>query len=370
MPCKYIVNLNYKTFSSQKQKDRLVVAPLKDYKKRQLMSEPREDDKILPRMTNIFRMNFWSVFSKIYVYTPDKKNCRIYEQPAEISSVFVVYSEEEKFYRKNLDRSEYSDYIVTVVFSLKCSASELENAISNKIDVDSDLKRERYIRGLIKECYGSESMDVEATVPGCNAHISEDKDLTDDESIALISSFYHYGWVTLKRLEREQIELKVNPSEKKVLNSSSDDIIKQRVRLINIKRRFLSDDRTNNKELKALCLTLQQKYKMNDRFESRKAVLELFEHHLDNTSKIMQVRQTRAVSNVLNILTFSTIPLGLMGTILAIDLSASIFKEPDNVFQVDTLYTILIISFVTPVILIGLAKIVDIIWHSVANSEH
>ena len=50
-----------------------------------------------------------------------------------------------------------------------------------------------------------------------------------------------------------------------------------------------------------------------------------------------------------------------MGTILAIDLSASIFREPDHVFKIGTLYIILVVSFIVPAILLGLAKIIDTI---------
>ena len=181
-----------------------------------------------------------------------------------------------------------------MVFSLNCSASDIEEAESKECALHSD--REGYVRDVINHCDGTGFMDAfSSDVPGYSAHTTEREEFADDESIALISSFFHYGWTISLRLARDQLSININPNESKILYSSSD-IIKQRVRLINIKRRFLSYDRTNNRELQELCNTLRNKYNMDVRFESLNTIHEFFEHHLDNASKIMQLRKTRAVS--------------------------------------------------------------------------
>lgn len=307
---------------------------------------------ILQSMTHIFRLNFWSVFSTVSRIKPTKADCLLGGLSATMTDLYLCYSGDDR-----LDGVEGENYVVVARFVVNESVERTEE-MRTAAGVSSE-RKELQIRRVIDECFDTAVMDsFKSDVPGFSAHVFDWQDEKNNEDAALVSAFYHLGWTILLRLDRDQSGVVINPNEKEILLSSSD-IIKQRVRLINVKRRFLSRDRTNQKAVRKLCIELAEKYTLEERFEGLNKVHELFESHLDNASKVMQLRKTRAVSNVLNILTFSAIPLGIMGVLLAIDLSASIISEPASVLEVRSVYIISIVSFVIPAILIGLAKAID-----------
>jgi hypothetical protein len=314
--------------------------------------ERKDYNSVLESMTHIFRLNFWSVFSTISRMTPTKAECQLNGLPGRAVGLYVCHSGIDR-----LDGVEGSNYIVVARFVLNESVERVEE-MRRSAGISSESK-ELQMRRTIDSCFDSPVMDAfKSDVPGFSAHVFDWPDEASNEDAALVSAFYHFGWTILLRLDRDQSSVVINPNEKEILLSSSD-IIKQRVRLINVKRRFLSRDRTNQRSIRKLCIDLAEKYALEERFDGLNKVHELFESHLDNSSKVMQLRKTRAVSNVLNILTFSAIPLGIMGVLLAIDLSASILREPETVIQVRSVYIIAIISFVIPVFLLGLAKAID-----------
>ena len=82
MPNKFIVVLSYKEHTS-------VARPKSVF-------ELHEHDQVLQNMTRIFRMNFWAVFSSIYVYSASKKNTVVYGKPATLSDIYVCHSDPEK----------------------------------------------------------------------------------------------------------------------------------------------------------------------------------------------------------------------------------------------------------------------------------
>jgi hypothetical protein len=336
MASKLVVVLSYKICSSD-----LVASTVhtqKDY------------DESLQLMTHIFRMNFWSVFTEVQTFNPIQKNCNIFGMKMTASDVFVCYSSKDR-----LDATEPADYLIAAVFTLQASSREFKTR-EQKI---SRIERRAIIERIIDQLLGIEFIKkFSSDVPGYSSHILRDNAGIDDKTTALITAYFCYGWLVLLRLSRDQMTIRTYIDQVSMPTSSSD-ILRQRSRLINIARHFLSHDRSNNPNLQKICDGLRSKYDMDARFENLNTIHSLIERHLDNVTNIVQMQRSRSVSTALNILTFSTIPLAIAGTALAINLEASLLTKPSDVLNSSGLQLILGLSLVVPLILLTVAKFAD-----------
>lgn len=305
-------------------------------------------------MTHIFRMNFEKTFSSVSLFKCPNVSTSIFGIPATISEIFICHSGTDK-----LEKTEPDDYLICAVLDTHGSPAQIDDSIQ-KWQLETKLHPSSYFKQLFDKALGREfSCYFSSDVPGFSSHtVTEPHRSDDNQHLALISCFYYYGWLIFLRLHREQINTTVSADEADTL-SSAGTIIRQRIRLINLRRYFLTQDRSSFPSLQKLCEDLKLKYNYAMRYEGLTTTHDLFEHHMDNTSKILQLKKTRAVAHTLNILTLSSIPLAIIGIALNIDLRTSIFQEPDTVFEMTTLHKIIGFSFAAPLFIIVLAKIVD-----------
>lgn len=314
-----------------------------------------EYNKFLPEMTHIFRANFWATFSRVEVFQPKNRNIEIFGKLAKISDVLVLQSADSDF-----DGIEGNDFLISFHASFAEGDDELRE---RKVSLLSDQPSVEYYTQLLASSVSEHFLDNYGCEPGALPGVSSQltSELIDsghERSAAAVSAFFHYGWIVLLRLERAQLDLKISASSGDILYSA-EDIIEQRVRLINIKRRFLTHDRTNNRSLRKHCASYREKFNMDRRFDTLNTVHELFEHHLDNTSKVIQAKRTQALSKALNLLTFLAIPLGVIGTILAIDLQGSFLTDPNSVAGNSILWFLVGGTFGAVIGIVALARLID-----------
>lgn len=339
----YIIALSYKEFTN-------AITP-------KTVTSLKQNKKVLKEMTSVFDVNFCKSFSTVSEFEVVHAQAVMYGKSATIKSVYMLYSD-----KNCLEGMPVDDYIVVAVCSVSGTPEAFEAARERYSNGRMELRREHDIeiinnvceRPILKEFVP----DAELKQPGYSSHIISDMSMQNIATLACVYAFYCYGWLLLIRLSRDQIEVKLASLE--VFSSSlSEEIVVQRQLLINIQRRFMLPDRSTHKGYKNLCEELKEKFQYENRFCLLESTHELIEKHLDNTTKILQLKKTKSLDSAIKFLTCLTVPFSMLGVLLAINLEASIIKSPTAVLNEVTLYILAFISLAVPVIIFILIRFLE-----------
>ena len=164
-----------------------------------------------------------------------------------------------------------------------------------------------------------------------------------EKTISAIFALYVVGWLSAMRITRRQLALKLAPLTT-MSDGDSQAIADQRLRIINQQRYFLSNDHTNDLDLREFCQKLAEKYKLRERYDRALELHEAFEHHLDNSSKLYSAKQLGSVSNLILILTVLSVPISAFSAIFAINLKSEVMDKPWHILSDQRLYVTLFIG--------------------------
>lgn len=307
---------------------------------------------LLDRMTINFRLSFWRIFQRVWRIDFAQTDVSVFGLPAHISQAFLLETRSSRGVGG-------SDYVLVAPFRFEASVETLAAARAASRDDVGSQHLVQVFEALLRQTPAAHVVDVlSAEIVG---HSSSTADASEIglSHIPYLAGFYHYGWILALRIDREMLRMDLSPSE--ISNSgNAQTIIRHRILLIQIQRCLLNEDRSNNNELKEVCKNLVVKYKINDRFQRLSQVHRSMEEHLDNTLKVSQTRATRATNATVRLLTFSAIPLGILGVLLAINLSSSIFGDVHQLMSNSTLLLIVVMSFAVPFVLLGTAMLLDV----------
>jgi len=191
-----------------------------------------EYDSYLTPMTHIFRNNFWEVFSGSEIFEAHRQAVEVFGLGATVSRVVVLHSAATDF-----DGLEAQDYVIGFVLGFD---TDIAGVVAARARFLEDHAMSDHYHTLMAEVLGPElSAEFSCTppaIPGRSSHLFEaEPTQLDLVAAATLAAYFHYGWIILLRLERAQMELRITDGGNDVLYSSAE-IIRQRVRLINIKR--------------------------------------------------------------------------------------------------------------------------------------
>jgi len=174
--------------------------------------------------------------------------------------------------------------------------------------------------------------------------------------------YYYYAHLICWRLEREQIALKLN-----VMEEPEEQLLKtisvHRLRVINLYRYFLTNNRSNNTAVKAFCAQRVEAHKIVPKYERYQKILTEFETYIDNMSTIAQTRGNKAVKKTLNLLAFFAIPLGIFGAIMQLSPHNDIIESPQDVLTNSDIWFWVGFSFIAPLSLLTIGYLYDRFVH-------
>jgi hypothetical protein len=250
-----------------------------------------------------------------------------------------------------------TDFLLVVVLDLAPAdqAGDAARAWQSFRDIESKIS-------LLERCGLKRIVQSYATaagrIVGQNSFVVPDSLGPEPKLLSSVFAFYVLAWLTSLRIERNQLQTKLTVGPE-TLASSGWAIADQRLRILNLSRYFLTQDRTNDAALKAVCDALATKFKLLSRYERALSLHREFEHHLDNTSKIVQSQQLGSVSNLLLILTLLSVPISFFGAIITINMQNEIFLSPIHILADYRIYLILVFGFAVSLVPFAALRIHD-----------
>lgn len=302
-------------------------------------------------LTEIFRTSIRSAFSDVAlidgvvsgVIAPD--GCKV-ERCA------VFYSP-----RSFLDETEGDDFIV--VFCINIESLDMGQLAKYS---GKDGKFE-----LIRRCgYGdfiSKFTPSTINIVGHRSYMCElfDADMECINTYLLIYAFYTYAWVLLLRVERDQQGVKLFAT-KRHLGECGASIMKQRLRMVNLRRYFFTNDRSNNQYIKKYCSDIFKSFHLSRRYEHIAVSHRGFEYYLSSAANLVQNAELGTVSGLVLISTILSVPINFFAAVMAINISGgSVFVDPSGVYRNVSVYSVLgvgICFLTVPFVLIKLRDII------------
>jgi len=302
--------------------------------------DPLTDDtahSLLPGMTAIFRLAFCSMLSDMRTFDLPRKADQ--ETPPGAARLLQCAS----FRASTVDMKGRSapDFLLIAVLELTLpEGADAGQAWQAFRTVESKM-------ALLEACgmkkvVQSYSSGERQTV-GQNSFVVPGEYPCDASPLSSIFAFYFLGWLTSLRIERSQLRTELAAGPKTTANSGWR-IANQRLQILNLSRYFLTNDRTNDASLKGICNALSTKLKLQLRYERALSLHREFEHHLDNTLKIIQSEKLGSVSNLLVILTLLSVPLSFFAAIVAVNMESTIFTSPARVLSDYRIYLLFLVG--------------------------
>lgn len=308
--------------------------------------------QILTDMTSIFRMGFEQVFDSV----------RSIEEPAVVilddcsllcRRIVILASSSSR-----MDSMEGPDYMIILELVTQDETTDIV-AVRDRVLSSSAILNwaKSILRQLAKTGYGVRLTKFIGHERGSSTWTVKE-DGKPNITNSLLFAFFHYGWVILLRLEREQSNLRLS-NDLAELTRGTQTILQHRIRLINLERYFLTHDRSSHPEYKAICDDFLNKYNLRARFDRLLSIHEAFELYIQDMTRILESKRSRATTRALKFLAGCSIPISIFGALLKADTSAEIFSRTNDVFVNPKLYTLLLISALPVVLIIALARIAD-----------
>lgn len=176
--------------------------------------------------------------------------------------------------------------------------------------------------------------------------------------LPFLFAFYYYAHLICWRLEREQNGLELShmmvPDD-----GMMRSIMNQRLRVINLKRYFLTNNRSSHSELQQFCRERVEAHRLEQKYDRYRDTLELFEIYVNNVSTMSQERGSRAVRKTVGLLTFTAIPLGIFGFFMELSVNKDILTHPERLFSSSRIWLLVCLSILIPALIVGAGHLWD-----------
>lgn len=290
------------------------------------------------RMTEMFKFAFRAAFTTASRYQVDDKTVQIDALTAQLRDLTIYHSPSHA-----LDGTEQQTYVLVCVIGV-CGATD-PDAVQRQINAAYD--RPQGKRQLLEQ-FGFAWLlphlgGATERLIGHNTWCTDEVAADYIPDLSAVFAFYVFGWILLIRIERVQMAMSLRAAANSLTSAT---IIKQRLRLINFARFFLTDHRSNNLLVKEFCRSLTAKLRYAERYAKTSATHRDFEHHLDNISKAQQSDRLGTVSNMIFWLTVLSIPIAFFSALFAINYSSPIMQDAISTLADLRVYFILFGGFV------------------------
>jgi hypothetical protein len=310
----------------------------------------------LQPMTEIWKIAFRSVFQVAEFGDPDPIIISCDDLVFTLRQIGVFFSPAHA-----LDFTEGDDYMVSCVVSVSTSSGSPVEKSSVVAAYGGAAGKIRLLNELGLTDLTSSMQLSQDRIMGHNAWLRDSVSHAQLDSFLAIYSFYAYGWILLMRMEREQMFMALGQSK---LQSSGKAIVRQRLRILNFVRFFLTDDRTNVSELKQFCDDMRARSKYDKRYSRIADAHKDFEHHLDNTAKLAQSRQLGSVSNLIFVLTLFSVPISFFSAALALNFNSPVFEKTMETVVDTRIYVLLGIGAILVLVPFAVFWLFDLMRHT------
>lgn len=170
--------------------------------------------------------------------------------------------------------------------------------------------------------------------------------------------YYYYANLICWRLEREQISLNLHVDkepDEHLLKTLSD----HRLRVINLYRYFLTNNRSSNLVIRNFCRSRVDAHNIKAKYKRYHEILTACETYINNINSLSQAKGSQAVKKILHLLAFFAIPLGIFGTIMQLSPHHDIIENSQDVLTNSGVWFWVGFSFIMPLLLLSLGYIYD-----------
>jgi hypothetical protein len=310
-----------------------------------------EKDNIpLSQMTHIFRMSFWEVFSQVRIVDIGLCSITLCGAMGTVNKIFIFESANDR-----LSGTEGDDYIIyyRVDFPTTIGKKLSERLL---LSTPAALSEREQIFSNDKSTHLASNLTGE--FKGHRGWVCNDGAVNTSAGFPYLAAYYYYGWILSLRIERNQITQDISPH----LNADDEIItatIKQRMRLINLERYFLSGQRSYLPSLQKAGGSLVSLFNLANRYESALSRHVAFESHVQNTAKALQARRASSLGKMVFLLTVLSVPLAAMQVLFGINLEASLYNKSRLVASDIITYAIIFAAISVVLIPLALLRIAD-----------
>ena len=310
-----------------------------------------DSDAALNLMSFVFKLNFEKVFNIVRTFESNKRDVVVGSISCKVENILLFESDKTR-----MNETEGDDFVIVLSLKLPSRLSATKAAQIAKVELSSLEAKEAILRNV-----GCSSLlnSLVSERPAHSFWISPAfaGDILS-RHLSYIAAFYFYAWLLVIRIERDQVSLDISPTLSRIADTS-DDIIRQRIRLINVERLFLTADRTNDDVLKDACSDLVRKWRIDERYERCSTRLAAFEHHMDNTSKALQAKRVSSLANTISLLTMLSIPLAAMQVLFGINFTSSIYADLPNILGSFQTYLVVLAAIAVLAVPMIFLRIID-----------
>ncbi len=280
------------------------------------------------------------------------------DEPLRLKRASFLVSEKNK-----LCGTDQYDYFLALVFECPEGTPFLQiksQGIKDKTLVDAILRSITQKKIVMSE----ETVHILRIFSSCNypglyiGNVQRIQDVKAERTLPYLLAFYYYAHLISWRLERDQIHLNLEEIKSPTANIVKE-IMRQRLRVINLCRYFLTNNRSGNDEIVHVCNERIKEHKLQEKYARYNEILESFEIYFANIQALKQEHGTKAVKLALNILAFTAVPLGFIGAFSGLAPTNDIFSNPGVIFGNITIDLWLGFSFLIPVLLLGTSHLMD-----------
>jgi hypothetical protein len=307
-------------------------------------------------MTLGFRKIFWKVFKNVYSIQGIYEPLRCLETDLVLRDAYIFLT-----YPANSLLENHSDFLVvfsieSIEFPKEDFYSKMQSTRQSNGLSEQDLI-ELFNQSIAKTPYYQLANFSFLDFPGCG-FFTQPYPEGSEVVFPFLYAFYYYGFLLCNRLERQQVDIKLD------LSSSNSDqslrlIADNRIRLVNIQRYFLTFGRSNIESIKEAGDLLRDNFSLLDRYERHLDINNSFEKHLANVSLIAESEKSQIFNLIAALLTFLGVPLATFSALMSASLDAAIIVKPEKLWSDHKFLIAAIISFLIPSSLIFIGFTID-----------
>jgi hypothetical protein len=277
-----------------------------------------------------FRGIFWNVFSDIAKVSDTPYEFQWLGEGWRLEAAFVArsFKQDMQLYLEE----KYHIFILLHVISMsgKDSIWINQRAFSSKLN-EQDLLASLYraVSGMpgvpdFKRAKHSRNLPARFLIPVGSLNV--------DTSTAALLSFYSFAQLIVWQIGRDHaaIELKPDPLD---INTKLASVLRNRARIINIGRFFLTKNITNNPVRSVIVGNARKHFRIKEKFEGFVETNDLIERFFLTSNQIRQNKTAKVLNVTALFLAIVGLPTAIMSMLIALQDNTMIVKQPKTIID-------------------------------------
>lgn len=311
-----------------------------------------------PATTLGFRQIFWKIFQRVYSIQLSPETIDWLGINLVLREAFVLVTQEGL-------SAPNSPLDCLIIYSLECidyHKNEVRTRIQNVRRLNGFTEQqliEAFNQAILGTPYYQLAAFTFSDFPGYSIFTKEYAE-GSEHIFPFLYGFYYYGWLLCQRLERDQIEIKLD-LDQSTSGQPLKRIAEHRIRLVNIQRYFLTLNRSNLQAAKDVADVLaRDSFSLQSRYARHTEINKSFEEHLANVSRISETERSQTFKQIAAILTFLGIPIALFSALMSANSDVAIVVEPEKLWSDYKFLIVATVSFLAPSSLVFFGFLVEL----------